>query len=729
MRTLLRYCFIFSFVFVNVSFAQDTTYQFTNVWNPTGGAGVSVSQYYRDVAVDRTVGTAHSGRVYVTDSKVGSQGVWYWEKSALQNATSLPQPSGQIATTIPGGLPWNGTASPYGLSVDDAGFVYVYEYGTKKVHVYPQDGTTQPFTLKAANGTDDYVSTKTCRYVRVTGKYSDGTLALYLVWTGGTNGDVFKVTQNSPGVNAFTEQVLFLESNDGDPNYTALGTKDGNSLFVSSNGTGTDTKGLVKYTKTNGTWVPATSWPNINQTVHGFNLSDGEGTILVAIPGNRAFRFYKTSDGSLVGGGNFGLTGQALAVGSIALADNKTFFVIGSNGTVSYLEKIVSNKPLPGTKSPFIDGQFDGEEVWGTPVAVANGTVGWAGANAKKLYVKFDENYAYFGAEVTTSNWQAWAFLINTKSGGSPNESWSRNIVYSHSNLPDFILRGTFGGYSELHSWNGSSWSGVGTSYSSDDFAESITGTDQDGWVEGRVLLSSLGEFQVADVQFYITGDNNDHATFDACPDDQNTTAWSGVQTTLQNYSSGIPLPVELTSFTAVTRNNSVILEWITNSELNNHGFEIQRSTSEESFYTIGFVKGSGTSTQVNKYSFIDQNVLNGKYSYRLKQLDYDGQINYSSIIQVDFNIQKMEFALYDNYPNPFNPSTSINFSFDENSIASLKIYNLLGEEVATVFNQIPEIGKLYSVNFDASKLSSGVYLYRLNQGNRIISKKMNLIK
>jgi hypothetical protein len=716
-------------VSVATMFAQDTTYRFTNVWNPTGAAGVSVTQYYRDVAVDRTEGFTHSGRVYVTDSKVGSQGVWYWDKSVLDTATVRPAPSGQIATTIPGGLPWNGTASPYGLSVDGDGVVYVYEYGTKKVHAFPQDGVTPAFTLKAANGTDDYVTTKTCRYMRISGKYSDGSLVVYLVWTGGTNGDVFKVYQNSPGVNAFTEQVLFLESNDGDPNYTAMGNASGNQIFISSNGTGTNTKGLVKYVNIGGTWAPAADWPNINQTVHGMNFSDGEGAILLSIPGNRAYRTYSTATGAIIGGGNFGLEGQALAVGSSAIANNKTFYVIGSNGTVSYLEKITINKPLPGTISPIIDGQFDGEEVWGSPVGIANGTVGWAGSNAKKLYVKFDDKYVYFGAEITASNWQAWAFLINTKVGGGSTESWSRNIVYAHTNLPDFIFRGTFGSYSELHAWGGSSWSGVGTSYSISNFGENISGTDQDGWVEGRVLLSSLGDFQLMDVQFYLTGDNNDHATFDACPDDQNTTAWSGVQTTLQNYAGNITVPVELTSFIASTNLNNVIISWTTATEINNNGFELQRSLDGLLFNTIAFIKGNGTSVISSKYSYTDANLTEGKHYYRLKQIDFDGSSNYLGVVEVDIDRIIMKFELSQNYPNPFNPSTSIQFSFESSEYATLKVFNALGEEIETLFNGIPVKGTIHSSIFDASKLSTGIYIYRLQQGNKLISKKMTFLK
>jgi hypothetical protein len=192
----------------------------------------------------------------------------------------------------------------------------------------------------------------------------------------------------------------------------------------------------------------------------------------------------------------------------------------------------------PLFSQPVMDGSFDGEAIWGTPVAIADGSAGWASANAKKLYVVENGPYIYFGADITASDWMVWAFLVNTKSGGGSTESWSRSIDYNHSEAPDYVLRGSFGAYAEYHSWNGSGWSGVGTSISSSEFGENIDGTDQNGWVECRVLKSSLGSVSTGDVQFYITGNNNDHGTFDAVPDDENSTSWdhSGNHTVLDHY-------------------------------------------------------------------------------------------------------------------------------------------------------------------------------------------------
>ncbi len=201
-----------------------------------------------------------------------------------------------------------------------------------------------------------------------------------------------------------------------------------------------------------------------------------------------------------------------------------------------------------GFSQPIMDGVFDGEAVWGTPIATADYTEGFAHANAKKLYFTESGYYLYFGAEITASDWMNWAFLINTKSGGGSTESWSRSIDYNHSDLPDFILRGHFDSYAEYHAWNGSSWDGLSTEIDSSEYRENIIGSDQDGWVECRILKSDWGNPSIGDIQFYLTGNNNDHGTFDAVPDDQISTSWdhSSSHTVLDNFVTNISfgLPV-----------------------------------------------------------------------------------------------------------------------------------------------------------------------------------------
>ena len=170
-------------------------------------------------------------------------------------------------------------------------------------------------------------------------------------------------------------------------------------------------------------------------------------------------------------------------------------------------------------------------------------------------------------------------------------------------------------------------------------------------------------------------------------------------------------VPVELISFTANVNDGIVELNWITSTETNNSGFEVQRSNGVD-FETIAFVDGHGTTTEVQTYSYLDKKVNAGNYSYRLKQIDYDGSFEYSKIVEVEVPFLR-EYALEQNYPNPFNPTTKIIFSLAIDSKVSLKIFDMLGQEVATLVNTNMTAGSHY-VDFNASSLNSGIYIYQI---------------
>jgi hypothetical protein len=186
-------------------------------------------------------------------------------------------------------------------------------------------------------------------------------------------------------------------------------------------------------------------------------------------------------------------------------------------------------------------------------------------------------------------------------------------------------------------------------------------------------------------------------------------------------------LPVELISFTASIVQTGVELNWSTATELNNDMFEIQKKTDNGHFITIGFIKGHGTSTQINNYSFLDKIKNSGKYLYRLKQIDFGGYFEYSKIVEVDFN-QLISYTLEQNYPNPFNPTTKIRFNLPESGNVKLTINNILGEEVRTLINEYKESG-VYTINFDASELNSGMYIYKIEVNGFSQTHKMILIK
>jgi len=189
-------------------------------------------------------------------------------------------------------------------------------------------------------------------------------------------------------------------------------------------------------------------------------------------------------------------------------------------------------------------------------------------------------------------------------------------------------------------------------------------------------------------------------------------------------------VPVELLTFTASIQNSEVHLIWSTATELNNIGFEVERSYSDQNnFAAIGFVNGKGSSTEIVYYSFIDKPVLNtdSKLFYRLKQIDLDGTFSYSDIISVIFDVPG-GFALNQNYPNPFNPSTIISYQLKTDVFVSLKVYDFIGREISTLINEIKPAGK-HEVIFDAKDLPSGTYFYTLIAGDFISTKKMMLIK
>jgi photosystem II stability/assembly factor-like uncharacterized protein len=186
-------------------------------------------------------------------------------------------------------------------------------------------------------------------------------------------------------------------------------------------------------------------------------------------------------------------------------------------------------------------------------------------------------------------------------------------------------------------------------------------------------------------------------------------------------------LPVELVSFTASVNNNDVTLNWSTATELNNRGFEIERKVGENEFEQIGFVPGFGTTTETKNYQFKDANLNSGTYTYRLKQVDFDGTFEYSNEINVDVT-NPFQFELSQNYPNPFNPSTTIQFSIANSEMVNIAIYNELGEKVSELVNSVLSSGN-HSVQFDAMGLASGIYIVKMRAGEFSKTIKMNLLK
>jgi hypothetical protein len=189
------------------------------------------------------------------------------------------------------------------------------------------------------------------------------------------------------------------------------------------------------------------------------------------------------------------------------------------------------------------------------------------------------------------------------------------------------------------------------------------------------------------------------------------------------------PVPVELTSFTAEETSEGVELIWSTASEINNHGFEIEKSFDGENFFRAAFVQGAGTTTETKNYSYLDAIEYNGinTFYYRLRQVDYDGRSMYSEVLTVEFDVPK-DFILHQNYPNPFNPSTTIKYAVPKKTLVSIKIYDLTGQEIASLVNEVKEAGT-YELEFEAQNIASGVYIYRMIADDFSAVKKFNVLK
>lgn len=211
---------------------------------------------------------------------------------------------------------------------------------------------------------------------------------------------------------------------------------------------------------------------------------------------------------------------------------------------------------------------------------------------------------------------------------------------------------------------------------------------------------------------------------------------WAGSDLDGVYQTAGRNIPVELTSFSAKANNNNILLNWVTTSEINNQGFEIERSEkskarsedTNEGWENIGFVNGNGTTTEIRRYSFIDSEVTDGTFNYRLKQIDFDGSFEYSNIVEVEVSIP-FEFFLSQNYPNPFNPETNIDYVIPKETFVNISLYDVTGRKIRELVNEKKQPG-YYTVKLKGKELSSGIYFYRLltTRGYSAV-KKISIIK
>jgi hypothetical protein len=243
---------------------------------------------------------------------------------------------------------------------------------------------------------------------------------------------------------------------------------------------------------------------------------------------------------------------------------------------------------------------------------------------------------------------------------------------------------------------------------------------ENDGWIAGfggMILHSTNGG------AFWTQQNSNTSTDLYAVAFVDELTGWvvGNNGAILKTNNGGIP--VELSLFGYEIKNNDLILSWSTATEINNQGFKVIRSKNE-----IGYVPGSGTTTEPREYSFKDENVKAGTYVYELIQIDFDGTTQKIGELEIEIENTASSYHLDQNYPNPFNSNTAISFTIPQRSHVKLYVYNSLGENIALLEDGFKEAG-YYETDFDGSNLPSGIYFYRIISEKFVEAKKMILMK
>ncbi|MDP1675823.1 MAG: T9SS type A sorting domain-containing protein [Bacteroidota bacterium] len=221
---------------------------------------------------------------------------------------------------------------------------------------------------------------------------------------------------------------------------------------------------------------------------------------------------------------------------------------------------------------------------------------------------------------------------------------------------------------------------------------------------------TGTGTFEVINDTW--TGLNNGDFYFESNSADVTAYGNEFYQASVSGVGLDTGLPVELTSFTAIAKGRAVELAWKTATEKNSSNFEIERNNGKE-WTKVSSIGASGNSNAPKEYSYVDKlkSAASGSISYRLKMIDNDGKFEYSTVAEV--KIIPTVYALEQNYPNPFNPETKIQYSLPADARVTLKVYDIVGREVATIVNEQQTAG-YYEQKFGGYNFSSGVYFYRI---------------
>ncbi len=300
--------------------------------------------------------------------------------------------------------------------------------------------------------------------------------------------------------------------------------------------------------------------------------------------------------------------------------------------------------------------------------------------------------------------------LVGNHTDGLILDCYSISKVSTSGGTPGGLVGGEFGGTVTKSLFNTDSTTG------------SASGTG-----ETSAQMKTSSTFENAGWDFVLESTNGTNDYWDQ--DTTNKVINNGYPFLSWQNGHVIVLPVEMSSLTVTATSLNAELRWSTATEANTNGWNIERLQAPSSWADVGFVRGAGMSSSPKEYSFVDYNLLPGSYSYRLQQIDNNGAVQYSKTVTIDVGIAPREFSLSQNYPNPFNPSTTIGFTTAQDGRVVLKVYDVLGREVATLLDENRKAGEYQRAVFDASRYSSGVYFAVLQSGGKQLLKKMVLLK
>ncbi len=394
--------------------------------------------------------------------------------------------------------------------------------------------------------------------------------------------------------------------------------------------------------------------------------------------------------------------------------------------------------------------------------AFGNGSLIGSDGSGINFFANWDNTYLYLGWSGGRTNYSSDMYYaaIDTDPDGTNGITNSiedigfltggpmpdHYVVYEN-NSTYYGVPPTTGNTFEVYGIDGGNWSWLSSTTGDNGTSSQIDFQDSGGEVRLRVPWTTLGGFTpgTGNKLGILMWNNNPSGNYMWARVPTSNPANGSTPITLTRYfvysstAAGVnpaadptdtPLPVELVSFTGTFVNNTVVLNWKTATEINSYGFEIERSNDLKNWETIGFVNSSGNSNSPKNYSFTDEKPLTGTISYRLKQIDIDGNYSYSNIVTIETGKTSTpdNYSLSQNYPNPFNPVTKITYTLPKDSDVRLLIYSFNGELVQELVNQKQTAG-VYNVIFDGSNLASGTYIYRLIANDFVMTKKMLLIK